>query len=288
MRIKKVIITGAAAAMFAGSLLNVSAAESPNGAYVKALKESGKENLIIDVAAYRAAYSDLDEAFGDNEDAYIMHYLTAGVFEGRTKGVLFNPLAYAAAYGDISAAFGDDISAIVDHYVTFGVAENRTVGTANGYEDIAAAQKAETLRTAAPGNSNNTNAASVNNGAGTGASTNSSIPASGNSGAGAAASASSNSAASANSGNEGSTSNTSNTQSYGHITRIYSDESHSVLIRVEYYDDANRLCEYSDVENYDAASNSYTEKVYRHDEATGGEVLLRTDTYVNGVRVSSQ
>lgn len=270
MHIKKVIITGAAVAMFAGSLLNVSAAESPNGAYVKALKESGKEKLIIDVAAYRAAYSDLDEAFGDNEDAYIMHYLTAGVFEGRTKGVLFNPLAYAAAYGDISAAFGDDISAIVDHYVTFGVAENRTLGTANGYEDIAAAQKAETLRSAAPGNSYNTNAAPGNNGAGT------------------AASESNNSAATANSGNAESASNTGNTQSYGHITRIYSDSSHSVLIRVEYYDDANRLCEYSDVENYDAASNSYTEKVYRYDEATNGEVLLRTDTYVNGVLVSSR
>lgn len=279
MHIKKVMIAGAAAAMFAGSLLNVSAAESPNGAYVKALKESGKENLIIDVAAYRAAYSDLDEAFGDNEDAYIMHYLTAGVFEGRTKGVLFNPLAYAEAYGDISAAFGDDISAIVNHYVTFGVAENRTLGTANGYEDIAAAQKAETLRTAASGNSYSTNAAAGNNGAGAAGSASSNIPAAGNNGAGTAANSNSNSAASANSGN---------TQSYGHITRVYSDSSHSVLIRVEYYDDANRLCEYSDVVNYDAASNSYTEKVYRHDEATGGEVLLRTDTYVNGVLVSSR
>lgn len=288
MHIKKVIITGAAVAMFAGSLLNVSAAESSNGAYVKALKESGKEKLIIDVAAYRAAYSDLDEAFGDNEDAYIMHYLTAGVFEGRTKGVLFNPLAYAAAYGDISAAFGDDISAIVDHYVTFGVAENRTLGTANGYEDIAAAQKAETLRSAAPGNSYNTNAAPGNNGAGAAESTSSNVPAVGNDGDDAAGSESNNSAATANSGNAGSASNTGNTQSYGHITRIYSDSSHSVLIRVEYYDDANRLCEYSDVENYDAASNSYTEKVYRYDEATNGEVLLRTDTYVNGVLVSSR
>lgn len=278
MPIKKIIITGAAVAMFAGSLLNVSAAESPNGDYVKALKESGKAHLIIDVAAYRAAYSDLDEAFGDNEDAYIQHYLTAGVFEGRTKGVLFNPLAYAAAYVDISAAFGDDISAIVNHYVTFGIVENRTLGTANGYEDIAAAQKAETLRSAAPANSYNTNAAAGNIGSVAAGNASSNIPAAGNNGAGAAANSNSNSAASANSGN---------TQSYGHITRIYEDHS-DVLIRVEYYDDANHLCEYSVVENYDKASNSYTEKVYRYDEVNDVQVLTRTDTYVNGVLVSSQ
>lgn len=140
MHLKKVIMMGAAVALFAGSLLNVSAAELSTSNYAKTLTENEKD-LIIDVEAYKAAYSDLAEAFGDDEDAYIEHYLTVGVFEGRTKGVLFDPLTYAAAYGDVRAAYGNNISAIVEHYITYGAAENRTIGTASGYTDIATAQK---------------------------------------------------------------------------------------------------------------------------------------------------
>ena len=141
MHLKKVIMMGAAAILFASSLLNVSAAELSAGNYAEALKENEKKDLIINVEAYKAAYSDLAEAFGDDENAYIEHYLTIGVYEGRTKGVLFDPLAYAEAYEDVKAAFGNNISAIVNHYITFGVSENRTLGTANGYEDIATAEK---------------------------------------------------------------------------------------------------------------------------------------------------
>lgn len=321
MHLKKVIMAGAAAAVFSSSVLSVSAAELTAGNYGKALKESGKENLIIDVEAYKAAYSDLAEAFGDDEDAYIEHYLTIGVYEGRTKGVLFDPLAYAEAYGDVKAAFGDDISAIVNHYVTFGVAENRTMGTANGYEDIAAAEKGGSPQVVVQRKSNSANSYSAQaaNSYGTNAG-NGSIAADGSSyeentadgadgsnavnnsnyGSNAAASANSNAAASVNSSaaagsgtanppaaSSAANSSVSNEKNYHHTTSIYTNDE-STLLRVEYYDDNNKLFEYSQVTDYDKDTNSYTEKVYQYDNENKVEVPVRTDTYVNGELASSE
>lgn len=289
MHLKKVIIVGAAVAMIAGSLLTVSAAEPSTGKYVKTLKASGKDNLIIDVEAYKAAYSDLEKAFGDDENAYIEHYLTIGVFEGRTKGVLFDPLAYATAYSDVRAAFGNDISAIVDHYINFGVAENRTLGTANGYADIATAQKSGSPIIVVQRNIYNTNAAAGNGGADTVGIANSNNPAGSNNwGSGVVANANSNSAALAASNALAVSGSTNNPESNRHSTSIYENGSGgNTLIRVEYYDDNNHLFEYSDVKDYDENTKSYTEIVYRYDEETQTEVVTRTDTYENGQLVSS-
>lgn len=274
MHIRKIIVTGVAVVLLVSSTLSVSAAGPSISNYVKELKKSGKESLIIDVDAYKAAYSDLAAVFGDNEYAYIEHYLTVGVFEGRTKGVLFDPLVYAAAYGDVGAAFGNDISAIVDHYINFGVAENRTYGTANGYADIATAQKVGRPSVAVQRSSYNTNAAVTNFEAGT--------VATGNVGVNPAVNANINSTPSVASGN------INNTPSYNHTTSIYEDNEHKTLLRVEYYDDNNKLYEYSDVVYSDKDTNSYTETVYRYDEENNEEIVTRTDTYVNGELVSSE
>lgn len=286
MHLKRVIMAGTAAALFSGSVLSVSAAELTAGNYAKALKESGKETLIIDVEAYKAAYSDLAEAFGDNKDAYIEHYLTIGVYEGRTKGVLFDPLAYAEAYGDVKAAFGDDISAIVNHYVTFGTAENRTMGTANGYEDIEAAEKAGSPQIVAQRNIDNVSSASDS---GNGYAVNTygadagSMQADGSNYENNAVVSGSNVSVAAGSST---TANSSVNigKNYHHTTSIYTNDE-STLLRVEYYDDNNKLFEYSQVTNYDKDTNSYTENVYQHDNV---ETPIRTDTYVNGELVSSE
>lgn len=142
MNLKRKIAASAAALLLIGSAMNVSAAELSSKDYVNTLIKNDQAELIIDVDAYKAAYSDLAQAFGNDTDAYINHYLTMGVYEGRTKGVLFDPLIYAEAYSDVKNALGYDIAAIVQHYLTFGIAENRTQGTAHGYADIAAAEKA--------------------------------------------------------------------------------------------------------------------------------------------------
>ncbi|MCM1175609.1 MAG: hypothetical protein NC341_11230 [Blautia sp.] len=142
MKLKKKIAAGAAALLLLGSVMNVSAAELYSRDDINALIKNDQVKYIIDVDAYKAAYSDLARAFGSDRSAYINHYLTVGVYEGRTKGVLFDPLLYAEAYGDVKEAFGYNISEIVRHYLAFGISEDRIQGTAHGYADIAAAEKA--------------------------------------------------------------------------------------------------------------------------------------------------
>lgn len=254
MKCKKIVMMSAAIVAFMSMSLNVSAARSSVDKYINRLKESGQIDLILDVEAYRAAYSDLEEAFGDDEDAYIKHYLTAGVYEEeRRKGVLFDPLAYAEGYDDIMDAFGDDVLAIVSHYVTYGVKENRTAGTAAGYEDIAAAMEESAVQS------------------------------------GGAVSVKSSSVVS-ESRAEAAGSRTQDKLSgfrIGHTTSIYADDG-ATLIRVEYYDENNKLVYYSDVIGYDSATNSYTENIYSYDEKEQREVLEQTDIYVNGACSSAK
>lgn len=302
MKIKNVIAMGAAVVLVAGSALNVSAAEKISSADLNALKESGKVSLIIDVDAYKAAYSDLKEAFGDDEDAYIKHYLTVGVYEGRTKGVLFDPIAYAEAYGDVKQAFGSNISAIVNHYVTFGAAENRTLGTSNGYSDIAIAEKKgaaisrSSIISSKISNGGGSSYAdlvaeyigSAADGSESGNALSSSFASTLNSNSVAAVSspAAGNIPAASNSAVGSSSAGTN--QSYHHTTSIYEDNAKTTLLRVEYYDENNNLTHYSDVTYTDNSTNSYTENIYHWDEEKNEEVLDRTDTYVNGELSSSE
>lgn len=250
MNAKKILAAGVAVLVLAGTAFQVSAAEV-NSDYINTLKENGTVELILDVDAYRAAYSDLDAAFGDNTDAYIAHYLTMGMYEGRTKGILFSPLAYAEAYSDISEAFGSDITAIINHYVSFGIAENRTQGTACGYADIAAHDEAQPLRTASTGAGFYSSSAGSSSGTG---STGSNIPVQA----------------------------TPSDTAVARIVRHYADDN-VTLIRVEYYDAADKLFQWSVVSNFVSSTNSYTEAIYYYDEAKNTIVHKRTDIYVNGV-----
>lgn len=254
MKIKKIAVTGTAAIMLVCSAMTVSAAEMTISDYVNTLKKNNQVDLIIDVDAYRASYDDLDKAFGDDSDAYIEHYLTMGIYEGRTKGVLFDPILYTEAYDDILESFGYNIPSIINHYITFGLSENRTQGTACGYADLAAAESAGALDTYVRRNNGSYGSNTANTG---------------------------NNAAEINNSNI-----INDNRDYHHSTSIYTD-GYAELLRVEYYDDNNRLVKYSSVTNYDGATNSYTENIYHYDEKKGASILERTDTYVNGVLVSS-
>lgn len=270
MNVKKTLAAGTAALVLAGSALPASAAGIDSD-YVNALKENGTADLILNVEAYRTAYSDLDAAFGDDTNAYIMHYLTTGMYEGRTIGVLFNPLAYAEAYSDIKEAFGDDISAVVNHYVTSGIAENRTAGTAGSYADLAEAEREEAQKSS---NIENRSTAAAYSSTGSSAAGNSN------------ATAGSNSSTAENTTAAGSSSstNTGAGSADEHTTSIYTNDE-KTLLRVEYYDspEHTHMIEYSVVTNYDDTTKSYTENIYSCDTNT----LKRTNVYVNGALVSS-
>lgn len=48
----------------------------------------------FNVSAYKKANPDLVPIYGDDENAYLEHYLTCGIYEGRRTGTGFDPIAY--------------------------------------------------------------------------------------------------------------------------------------------------------------------------------------------------
>ena len=48
----------------------------------------------FNVTAYKKANPDLVPIYGDDENAYLEHYLTCGIYEGRRTGTGFDPIAY--------------------------------------------------------------------------------------------------------------------------------------------------------------------------------------------------
>ncbi len=72
---------------------------------------------------------------------------------------------------------------------------------------------------------------------------------------------------------------------YDRTTSIY-DNDKETLLRVEYYLN-NRLTYYSDIEEFDIATKSYTEKIYQWNYAKNTEDLIRTDIYSNGILINS-
>ena len=81
---------------------------------------------VLDVVIYRGTYADLEEAFGDDWDAYVDHYFTYGIKEGRYNGTGFDLQYYLNSYADLKAAFGDDLVAAANHYIEYGYNESRT------------------------------------------------------------------------------------------------------------------------------------------------------------------
>ena len=74
---------------------------------------------------YRGQYADLEAAFGDDWEAYVNHYLTYGLQEGRDGGGEFDAASYANRYEDLKAAFGYDLPSLYQHYLEYGINENR-------------------------------------------------------------------------------------------------------------------------------------------------------------------
>lgn len=283
MKLKKALAAGLTTVVLISSCLNVSAAPKTANNLTNSLTLEEINSLILNVEAYKQAYPDLEAAFGNDANAYINHYLTTGVYEGRTKGVLFDPLTYAEAYTDIRNALGYDIIAIVNHYVTYGIAENRTMGTSYGYADIAAAENAGLNRYYIPrelaseykdisydGSFSGSPLTSDNNTANTGST---------------AGSNSGNFTFAANNSSTANVDTAADRWNYHHTTSIYHDDG--TLWRVEYYDENNKLQEWSDVTNVNPDTNSYTENIYSYDAENDEIILERTDTYENGVLQSS-
>ena len=87
-----------------------------------------KENnyiVVYNYDYYRKNNPDLVTLYGDNREAYLNHFITVGMSEGRQGNKNFNLAAYKANNPDLVAAFGDDNVKYYEHYISSGKAEGR-------------------------------------------------------------------------------------------------------------------------------------------------------------------
>ena len=84
---------------------------------------------VFDAEYYYNSYPDLQAAFGYNPDKLFKHFVSAGIYEGRSGCADFNLAIYRANYPDLQAAFGNDLASYCVHYVSNGIAEGRNATT---------------------------------------------------------------------------------------------------------------------------------------------------------------
>ena len=87
-----------------------------------------KENNYIAVynySYYKNNNPDLTSLYGDDREAYLNHFVTVGMSEGRQGNKEFNLSIYKANNPDLVSAFGDDNTKYYEHYISTGKAEGR-------------------------------------------------------------------------------------------------------------------------------------------------------------------
>lgn len=80
---------------------------------------------VYDYNYYNAVYADLRNAFGGDDGALFVHFLTSGMDEGRRAKSTFDVHKYISNYEDLRRAFGWNIRDYYLHYVSHGVYEGR-------------------------------------------------------------------------------------------------------------------------------------------------------------------
>lgn len=98
------------------------------------IKESDYDSFraVFDAEYYYNAYGDLQAAIGYDEEGLFRHFISYGIFEGRTGDGEFCFRTYMESYGDLQAAFGADYGAYCRHYIEYGKAEGRTAAVREG------------------------------------------------------------------------------------------------------------------------------------------------------------
>lgn len=87
----------------------------------------------FNLSTYKLLNPDLAPVFGNDDAAYVRHYITNGRAEGRQSSA-FDAEAYAALNPDLFRAFGLDAKALANHYLGWGKAEGRA---AEGFDAVA-------------------------------------------------------------------------------------------------------------------------------------------------------
>lgn len=83
-------------------------------------------SAVYDLKFYKNKYSDLKQAYGDNDSRYLEHFVKFGMKEGRQAKEDFCVWVYQYLYPDLQDAYKDDIAKYYIHYINFGKNEGRT------------------------------------------------------------------------------------------------------------------------------------------------------------------
>ncbi|MCI6782727.1 MAG: hypothetical protein MR594_03730 [Lachnospiraceae bacterium] len=82
-------------------------------------------SAVYDYDYYTKKYSDVKNAFGNDEAAVLAHFVNYGMAEGRQGKKTFDVNFYRNQYADLRAAFGKDLKSYYMHYMTSGKKEGR-------------------------------------------------------------------------------------------------------------------------------------------------------------------
>ena len=80
---------------------------------------------VYDFYYYVANYTDIKNAFGDDDMSVLQHFVQSGMSEGRRGNASFNVFSYRDKYADLRNAFGSDLRQYYLHYLSCGINEGR-------------------------------------------------------------------------------------------------------------------------------------------------------------------
>ena len=110
-------------------------------------------DLVFDYKFYADKYSDLKQAFGENETLLRKHWLENGIKEGRQGSPVFDPVYYVEHSPDLKSAFGNDYRQAYEHFISGGYNEPRASSSEycgndyrNNYDDLANMSSLELMK----------------------------------------------------------------------------------------------------------------------------------------------
>lgn len=80
---------------------------------------------IFDLNYYMNKYPDLVQAFGNDYDKYIEHFVNHGMKEGRQASETFNVQYYRNKYSDLNSHWGNNWEEYYKHFLNHGIQEGR-------------------------------------------------------------------------------------------------------------------------------------------------------------------
>ena len=75
---------------------------------------------------YVSNNSDIKNAYGNDDQAVLAHFVNYGMKEGRQAKADFNAGVYRENYADLQSAYGNDLKSYYLHYMNFGKKEGRS------------------------------------------------------------------------------------------------------------------------------------------------------------------